>query len=90
MHGIYLKHQPEQEHHSNAGNNICMVLDDELVAHHRGILVGLLSDPHVDTIWSQLLFGVIAVAFLLYCIILRYGCTRGSLLLPTSTGPGSS
>lgn len=46
----HLKHQPEQENHSNTGNNICMVLDHKLVAQHRWVLVGLFSDPHVDAI----------------------------------------
>lgn len=54
--GTYLEHQPEEEHHSNTGNNICMVLDDKLVAHHRRILVGLFSDPHVDAVWPQTFF----------------------------------
>lgn len=54
--GTYLEHQPEEEHHSNTGNNICMVLDDKLVAHHRRILVGLFTDPHVDAVWPQTFF----------------------------------
>lgn len=48
----YLKHQAQEEHHSNTGNNICMVLDDELVAHHRWALVRLLSDRHVGAVVS--------------------------------------
>lgn len=47
---IYLKHQAQKEHHSNAGNNICMVLDDELVAHHGWVLVRLLSDRHIGAV----------------------------------------
>lgn len=46
----HLEHQPEQDHHSNNGNNVCMVLDDELVAQHRRVLVRLLSDAHVDAL----------------------------------------
>lgn len=46
--GTYLEHQPEEEHHSNTRNNVCMVLDDELVAHHRRVLVALFPDAHVD------------------------------------------
>lgn len=46
----HLKHQAEEKHHSNTGNNICMVLDDKLMAQHRRIFVSLFSDPHVDAI----------------------------------------
>lgn len=46
----YLKHQPQEEHHSNTGNNICMVLDDKLVAHHGWVLGRLLSDRHVGAV----------------------------------------
>lgn len=46
----HLKHQAEEKHHSNTGNNICMILDDKLMAQHRRILVSLFSDPHVDAI----------------------------------------
>ncbi|KAI3355240.1 hypothetical protein L3Q82_018097 [Scortum barcoo] len=48
--GTHLKHEPEEEHHSNAGNDICMVLDDKLMAQHWRVLVALLSDPHVDAV----------------------------------------
>lgn len=59
--GTHLEHQPEEEHHSNTRNNVCMVLDDELVAHHRRILVALFPDAHVDAARSpptQLFFTV--------------------------------
>lgn len=52
----YLKHQPEKKHHSNTGNNICMVLDDKLMAQHWRTLGGLFSDPHVDTIRPNFCF----------------------------------
>lgn len=54
--GTHLKHQSEKEHHSNTGNNICMVLDDKLMAQHRRILVSLFSDPHVGAIGPNLCF----------------------------------
>lgn len=89
--GTYLKHQPEQEHHSNTGNNICMVLDDKLMAHHRRILVCLFSDPHVDTIRSNFCLAQRECSrFLLDSIIPLNENTQSSLLLPTSTGPGSN
>lgn len=46
--GTHLEHEPEEEQHSNTRNNVCMVLDDELVAHHRRVLVALFPDAHVD------------------------------------------
>lgn len=53
----HLKHQSEKEHHSNAGNNICMVLDDKLMAQHRRVLVRLFSDPHVDAVRKTVAFA---------------------------------
>ena len=53
----YLKHQPEEEHHSNAGNNICMVLDDKLMAQHRRVFVRLFPDPHVDVVRKKRRFA---------------------------------
>lgn len=67
----YLKHQSEQEHHSNTGNNICMVLDDKLMAQHRRVLVSLLSDPHVGTIIETLaLRGAdVVILFFFFCFL---------------------
>lgn len=91
--GTHLKHQPEEEHHSNTGNNICMVLDDKLMAQHRRVLVGLFSDPHLETTRPNFrlaqrgrdrsLSGYIF-------IILPCEDAQSSLLLPTSKGPGSN
>lgn len=53
--GTHLKHKPEEEHHSNTGHNVCMVLDDKLMAEHRRVLVALLSDRHVDSARPRLL-----------------------------------
>lgn len=58
VYGTYLKHQPEQENHSNTGNNICMVLDDKLMAQHRRVLVSFFPDPHVDAVLSNFCFAL--------------------------------
>jgi len=99
--GTYLKHEPEEEHHSQAGNNICMVLDDKLMAQHWRILVGLLSDRHVDSLRHHLCFTRRRCSrFLLFVIIiiissssssnLQYEDAQSSLLLPLREGPGSN
>lgn len=50
----YLKHKPKKEHHSNTGNNICMILDDKLMAENWRVLAILLSDPHFTFLWLNL------------------------------------
>lgn len=90
----HLKHQPEEEHHSNTGHNICMVLDDKLVAHHRRVLACLFSDPHLNAVRPNFCFSqrrrsrFLSGSFLL--ITLRGENARSSLLLPVSKGPDSS
>lgn len=85
----YLKHQPEQEHHSNTGNNICMVLDDKLMAENRRILVGLLSDPHVDAIRDTFAFARRRCGLSLPDSEGFFARERSELpLLPIATGPG--
>lgn len=59
----YLKHQPQEEHHSNTGNNICMVLDDKLVAHHGWVLVRLLSDRHVGAVVFDYMLRISNLSF---------------------------
>lgn len=87
--GTYLKHQPEEEHHSNTGNNICMVLDDKLMAQHRRVLVGLFSDPHGDTIRPNFCFTQRRCSLFLpgIIVILLRENAQSSPLLPTSKGP---
>lgn len=81
----HLKHQPEKEHHSNTGNNICMVLDDKLMAQHRRVLGGLLSDPHLGEIRPNFFFclasrGADVVAF---CRILLLSWSARTLKAPS-------
>lgn len=91
--GTHLKHQPEKEHHSNTGNNICMVLDDKLMAQHRRVLGGLLSDPHLGEIRPNFFFYCVAQRrcgrFLSdTVVVVECEDAQSSLLLPTSKGPG--
>jgi hypothetical protein len=37
----YLKHEADNQHHSNTGYNICMVLNDELMTENRRTLTTL-------------------------------------------------
>lgn len=88
VYGTYLKHQPEQENHSNTGNNICMVLDDKLMAQHRRVLVSFFPDPHVDTVLSNFCFTQRRCnRFLTGDIMILLCETRKTPLLPSSTGP---
>lgn len=77
--GTHLKHQPEKEHHSNTGNNICMVLDDKLMAQHRRVLGGLLSDPHLGEIRPNFsfLFFKLRRAAQMWSPSVGYCCCRG-------------
>ena len=43
---FYLKHEPQHEDHGNAGHDVRMVLDHELVAEHWRRLAGLPSLGH--------------------------------------------
>lgn len=85
----YLKHQPQEENHSNTGNNICMVLDDKLVAHHGWVLSGLLSDRHDGAVVFDYMLRR-SSRFLSddNGITLQSEDTPSSLLLPINAGPG--
>ena len=51
----HLEHEPDDEDHGDAGDDISMVLDDELMAEDRGVLgVGPSLDSHGGFLVSQL------------------------------------
>ena len=50
----HLEHEPDDEDHGDAGDDISMVLDDELMAEDRGVLgVGPSLDSHGGFLVSQ-------------------------------------